>query len=186
MMWREPEEIPAAPGVFALVNGRRRCAYVSYTSNLQKRSHSMSHMLMERDADPRSYWPIRDLPKHPSGEFTFRVMRVDDEVDRRSALSAVAAAQRHFVAKGWRIVRGHRVTSPVVVVGGRRMSLAEAVRTAGDGTKYLTAYRRLERGWTVRQALGLDAPAPRWHKPKQKERTSRESARERLRERVAA
>ena len=78
MMWRDPDEIPLQPGVFALVNKKRRFAYDSYTSNLQKRSHSMSHMLVGRDADPRSYWPIRDLPKHPSDEYVFRVMRVEN------------------------------------------------------------------------------------------------------------
>ena len=35
------------------------------------------------------------------------------------------------------------------------MTLADAVRDYSD-VKYLTVYRRVERGWTIRQALGLE------------------------------
>ena len=176
MMYREPDEIPLQPGVFALLNRKRRFAYVSYTNNLQKRSHSMSHMLLVHDADPKCYWPIRDLPKHPSDEYTFKVMRLDAKHTGDASLAAVATAQKALIAKGYRVITGHRATSPTVSFEGRRMTLAEAVRDYSD-VKYLTVYRRVERGWTIRQALGLDAPAPRWHHSKQRERRQREAAR---------
>ena len=176
MMYRSPDEIPLKPGVFALVNAKRRFAYISYTGNLQKRPHSMSHMLLSHDADPTIYWPIRDLPKHPSDEYTFTVVRLDRKHAGDSSLVAVAEAQKRYMAKGYRIVTGHRATSPTVSLDGRRMTLADAVRDYSD-VKYLTAYRRIERGWTVRQALGIDPPAPRWHVTKQEERRAREAAR---------
>jgi len=179
MMFREPDDIPLKPGVFALINRKRRFAYVSYTGNLQKRSHSMSHMLLSHDHDPKVYWPIRDLPKHPSDEYTFRVERLDERHDGENSLAAVANIQKRYMAKGYKIVSGHRATSPTVTLDGRKMTLAEAVRDYSQ-VKYLTAYRRIERGWTVRQALGLEPPAPRWHHAKQQER------RERERERAAA
>jgi hypothetical protein len=175
MMYREPDVIPLQAGVFALLNRKRRFAYVSYTGNLQKRSHSMSHMLLSHDADAKVYWPIRDLPKHPSDEFTFKVMSLHmDGVN--DPLEMVARAQKKFMNKGYRIIGGQRAVSPMVTLKGKQMTLAEAVRDHSK-VKYLTAYRRLERGWTVEQALGLEAPAPRWHQGKQAARKEREAER---------
>lgn len=172
MMYREPDVIPLTAGVFALINRKRRFAYVSYTGNLQKRSHSMSHMLLAHDADPKVYWPIRDLPKHPSDEYTFVVVAET----KRGALEEIAKAQRKYMNKGYRIIGGQRAASPMVTLKGKRMTLAEAVREHSK-VKYLTAYRRLERGWSVEQALGLAPPAPRWHQGKQAERKLREAER---------
>lgn len=169
MMYRDPEVIPLLPGVFALVNKKRRFAYVSYTSNLQKRSHSLSHMLLSHDEDERAYWPIRELPKHPSDEYTFVVM----QKEAADPMEAVARAQRKWMGKSYTIIGGQRASSPMVTLRGRTMTLADAVANHSK-VKYLTAYRRLERGWTVEQALGLEPPAPRWHKQKQAERKARE------------
>lgn len=173
MMYREPDVIPLTPGVFALVNRKRRFAYVSYTSNLQKRSHSMSHMLLSRDANAKAYWPIRDLPKHPSDEYTFVVC----QKEAADPTEAVTRAQRKYLNKGYRIVGGQRASSPQVLLDGKRMTLVDAIKKSGSKIKYLTCYRRLERGWTVEQALGLEPPAPRWHQAKQAERKAREEAR---------
>lgn len=177
MMYRDPDVVPLTPGVFALVNRKRRFAYVSYTQNLQKRSHSMSHMLLQHDEDAEAYWPIRALPKHPSDEFTFVVEREDKgTASDTGAMAAVAIVQKRYVAKGYKIIGGQRTSSPIVVYKGRKMTLADAVRDHSD-VKYLTAYRRLERGWDIEQALGLSPPAPRWHKPQQAERRAREASR---------
>jgi len=176
MMYRQPDEIPLQPGVFALVNTKRRFAYVSYTGNLQKRSHSMSHMLLSHDADPNVYWPIRDLPKHPSDEYTFKVERLDSKHDGESSLSAVANVQKRYMAKGYRIVSGHRATSPTITLEGRKMTLADAVRDYSK-SKYLTVYRRIERGWSIKAALGLEKPAPRWNHKLQEERRERQAQR---------
>jgi hypothetical protein len=67
----------------------------------------------------------------------------------------------------------------VVSVYGKRHSLAEAVRLcrASDRTiKYGTVYRRIQRGWSVRQALGLDPPDPRWRNDLQTARRARARA----------
>jgi hypothetical protein len=172
-MYREPANIPAKPGIYALVNRKRRFAYVAYSVNLQKRSHSMSHMLLQQDEDADAYWPIKDLPKHDSDEFTFVVLHVD--VDPERARAAIAVATRAFVAKTYRVIDGQRSASPMVTVDGKQMSLAEAVRDHSK-VKYLTAYRRLERGWTTKQALGLEPASPRWHTAKQDERRKRAEA----------
>ena len=170
MMIREPAVVLAVPGVYALINRKRRFAYVAYTANLQKRSHSMSHMLMSQDSDKKAYWPIKELPKHPSDEFTFLVVSTD--VKPAAARAGIALAQRAFIAKNYRIIEGYRAASPMVTVDGKPMSLAEAVREHSK-VKYLTAYRRIERGWTTRQALGIDPPAPRWNHDEQDARRKR-------------
>jgi len=73
VMQREPVLVPRKPGVFALLNKRRRLAYVAFSSDLQKRSHSLAHMLQ----NPKTHWSLKDLPKHPAGEFTFSVVADD-------------------------------------------------------------------------------------------------------------
>lgn len=175
MLFREPETVPLLPGVFALVNRKRRFAYVGYTINLQKRSHSISHMLLAQDEDPKAYWPIKDLPKHVSDEFVFMVMKSRD-VTADNAMAHVATVQRSFAQRSYRIIEGQRSASPMVQINGVKLSLAEAVRKHSK-VKYLTAYRRIERGWTVEEALGMVPPAPRWHRGKQAERRKREAAR---------
>ena len=175
-MLREPVVIPPKRGIYALVNKKRKFAYVAFTQNLQKRSHSMSHMLMCYDADRKAYWPIKELPKHPSDEFTFIVLATGVAPER--ALHAIAIAQQGFIARKYAIVGGHRAGSPIVRINGRKQTLADAVRElpARGRVKYTTAYRRLQRGWTARQALGLDDPDPRWDHTKQKARQARAAA----------
>jgi hypothetical protein len=175
VLYREPEFVPHLPGVFALVNRKRRYAYISFTTNLQKRSHSLSHMLVRRDEDPNTYWPIRDLPKHPSDEHVFMVMKSKD-ITEANALAAVAAVERQFAQRGYKLIEGNRAASPTITLNGKKMTLAEAV-SGHSKAKYLTVYRRLERGWTVEEALGLVPPAPRWHIGKQAERKAREAKR---------
>jgi hypothetical protein len=171
MMSREPVTIPPQPGVYALVNRERKFAYVAHTVNLQKRSHSMSHMLVQADRKPKAtYWAIAGLPRHPSDEFTFMVLAAP--VDKHDGAAAVLTAQRSLRAKGFKIIDGNRA-STMVVYKNKPMTLAEALRSANSTVKYLTAWRRVERGWSIEQALGLAAPDPRWDHTKSKERRRR-------------
>jgi hypothetical protein len=132
-------------------------------------------MLLSHDDDPTSYWPIKELPKHPSDEYTFKVMAKGTKDS--DALAVIAKAQRKYMAKGYKIIGGQRAASPMVVFKGKRMTLADVVRGHANKVKYLTVYRRIERGWTLEQALGIDPPAPRWHQQKQAERKARETER---------
>jgi hypothetical protein len=185
MMLRNPEFVPLKAGVFALCNDRRRVVYVSWTQNLQKRSHSMSHMLLQYDRwtkrgrGPMPYWPIRGLPKYRSGEFIFRVESTGVSLPVR-VLEEVARVHRKYQRLGYQIVGGHRIASGKVRIDGKQMSLADAVRDYSDDD-YLTVYRRLQRGWTIEQALGIEPPDPRWHKPKQRLRKERERERYEMR-----
>jgi len=171
MMNRDPVTVLPQPGVYALVNKERKYAYVAHTVNLQKRSHSMSHMLMQADKRPKkTYWAIADLPRHPSDEFTFMVLAMP--VPKKDAGSAVLTAQRSLRAKGFKIIDGNR-GNQTVVYNGTPMPLAEALRISNSPVKYLTAWRRIERGWTLMQALGLEDPDPRWNTKARAERRKR-------------
>jgi hypothetical protein len=178
MMLRSPEFIPLRAGVFALVNERRKYVYVSYTQNLQKRSHSMSHMLLQYDAwlerpkKAKPYWPIRDMPQRPSDEFTFFA----EPYRGADALGEVQRLQERYRRRGYKIIAGHRAASGLVRLNGKLLKLADAVEKHSE-VAYLTVYRRLQRGWSVRQALGLDPPDPRWHSAKQAKRRARSLAR---------
>ena len=184
MKWNQTfTSIPATPGVYALLNKKRRFAYVAYTGNLQKRSHSLSHMLIQNDAanaGPRggrrqqSYWPIRSLPRHDSNEYTFMVLATPCPAE--AALATIALAQKSFMRKDYDVIEGHRAGAPMITLRGRRMTLVDALKAVDAKVKYLTAWRRLERGWSVEQALGLEPPAPRWDTTKQAARRLRARA----------
>jgi hypothetical protein len=92
------------------------------------------------------------------------------------ALAVIATMQRGFTNKSYAIIRGHRAGSPIVKLNGQSQSLAEAVRTRRRDDrrlKYATVYRRLQRGWSTEQALGLEDPDPRWNHAKQDARRKR-------------
>lgn len=187
-MKREPATVPPKPGVYALVNKRRRFAYVAYATSLMKRSHALAYMLKKQDeyaaseaqrgnrakpndAESPPYWSIAALPKHPSDEFTFMTLATD--IVPADAAKAVAAAQKKLAAKGLRIVDGNRSTDAMVTFQGTPMTLVAAIKQSHSKVKYPTAYRRLERGWTLEQALGLADPNPRWDLTKRRERQLR-------------
>jgi hypothetical protein len=175
-MIREPATVPAVAGVYALVNRKRKYAYVAYTSNLQKRSHSLSHMLLESDRKgDKCYWAISDLPRHASGEYVFMVFA--SAIEEADAKNTIATVRRSLGRKGYRLIDGQRGTAATVTFNGKTMLLTEALVLSKSKVKYPTAWRRIERGWTVEQALGLAEPDPRWDHDKQKARTVRAKGR---------
>jgi hypothetical protein len=156
VMQRDPVLIPRKPGVFMLLNKKRRFAYVAFTSDLQKRSHSLAHMLQ----NPKTHWSLKDLPKHPAGEFTFMV--VADTINERAAARIIRAAEKEITDKSYRLITGSRGAVPMVVYKGEEMALVEAIAKAKCKIKYITVWRRIDRGWTIEQALGTEPPPTRW------------------------
>lgn len=183
MMKREPATVPAKPGVYAIVNKKRRFAYVAYTTTLMKRSHSIAYMLKKHDEyrastdpkHPEPYWSISELPKHDSDEYTFMTLAVD--VRPGDASDAVLQAQELLRGKRYAIVDGNRTNSETVTFQGKPMALTDALARSGSKVKYATAYRRLQRGWTIEQVLGLAPPDPKWDTVKRSERAQRTAGR---------
>src|SRR5215467_4377965 len=131
VMQRDPVLIPRRPGVFLLTNKRRRLVYAAYSSDLQKRSHSLAHMLQ----NPKTHWSIKDLPRHDAGEFLYIVLHEDTTPERAKKL--VAATQREFSSKRYRIVGGSRSAVPLVTLKGEEMPLTEAIAKARCKAKYI-------------------------------------------------
>jgi len=172
MMIREPAKVPAEAGVFALVNKKRRHVYVAYTVNLQKRSHSLSHMLLAYDDDPKgAYWALAGLPKNRSDEFTFRVILTKLSPDKADAV--IKETEKALSKGGYKVVSGSRPAAPLVVYEGKKVSLPDALKLSKSKVKYSTAYRRIQRGWTVEQALGLAEAPPRWDHSKRPAKKSK-------------
>lgn len=170
-MLRDPVEIPRKPGIFALLSKSARVAYVAYTQDLQKRSHSMSHMLH----NPKTHWSIKALPKLAPGEFVFTV--IHDGVTPKRAVALVAATKDAMRARKYKVVEGARKPTPFVTYKGQAMTLPAAIKAARCKANYITVWRRLSRGWTVPQALDIDDPPVRWDRTQTRDRKKRAEAR---------
>src|SRR5262249_33549911 len=132
VMQRDPVKIPRAPGVFCLFLKSQKHAYVAFTSDLQKRSHSLAHMLV----NPKTHWSIKGLPKAPAGEFIFTVIATG--VDAKKADRLVTHTENTLRAKKYRCVGGARSASPLVNFKGNSVPLTEAMRLAKTKAAYIT------------------------------------------------
>jgi hypothetical protein len=165
VMARDPTHVPGVPGVFALIIKSRRCAYIAWSKNLQKRSHALAHML---DTGKSS---IKDLPMTDSDgkkikpdEYTFIVLRenvTDEDADRW-----MNRLKKPFEDKRYRLIEGSRSPIPIIEVDGVSMTLTEAIAKYAPKLRYTTCWRRLARGWTPEQVLGMEEAPPRWGKRK--------------------
>jgi len=172
VMQREPVSIPRKPGVFALINSKScRCGYVAFTSDLQKRSHSLAHMLQNQ----KTHWTIRDLPKAPAGEWTFTL--IDTTPNLTAAERLITHTKKTLLARRYRVIEGARGAAPLVNLDGKQMPLTEAIRVTKCRTAYITVWRRLDRGWSLAQALDLEDPPVRWDPDDTKERRRRAARR---------
>ena len=166
-MLRDPVEVPRKPGIFALICKSSRVAYVAYTSDLQKRSHSLSHMLH----NPKTHWSIKDLPKLSPENYTFTV--ISEDVSAKRAAALISATKQSMKKRKYRVVEGSRRPTPLVTLNGQPMTLLAAIKAAKCKSAYITVWRRLSRGWSTEQALELDPPPVRWDRSATEERHRR-------------
>jgi hypothetical protein len=109
---------------------------------------------------------IKALPMHDPGEYMFIVLK--ENVTDEAAEKSIAQLKRPFEDKSYSLIDGMRSPIPMVDFKGEKMTLTEAIDIACKGRKkikYTTAWRRLQRGWTIEQTLGLEDAPPRWGKP---------------------
>lgn len=98
---------------------------------------------------------LRDLPE---GEITdFQLMAVDIGLDKRKADKRVEQVEKQFERKGFTIFGGARSAVPKVLLDGKRYTIVEAMELTKCKEAYQTVYRRIQRGWPVKEALGLVA-----------------------------
>jgi hypothetical protein len=143
----DPVVMPLKPAILILAHKRKRTAFISYSTNARGRVAVLASAIRHRRAH------LRDLPDGDVRDFT--VMAVNIGLEKNRADAMVEKYQRKFEREGFRLFGGSRSAQPKVVLNGKRMSIVEAMEISKCKTGYQTVYRRIQRGWPVKQALDL-------------------------------
>ena len=175
----DPNPMPLKPAVLVLIHKRRRQVFVSYTTNARGRTAVLASMIRHRPGSKlqrsatangkpavgsaratgggrkpkvmRNH--LRDLPEGTVADFAVMAMNVG--LEPKKADAQVEKVGRMFERKGFTIFGGARSAIPKVVLDGKRMTIVEAMEVAKAKDSYQTVYRRIQRGWPVKEALGL-------------------------------
>lgn len=148
----DPSPMPLKPAILILTHKRRRMAFISYTTNARGRAAVLASMVRHRKKTKRNH--LRDLPEGDIKDF--ELMAVNIGLERAKGDAMVERYQRKFEKSGYRLFGGPRSAVPLIAVNGKRMTLVEAMNTHKVKENYQTVYRRIQRGWPVKQALGLE------------------------------
>lgn len=162
----DPSPLPLQPAILVLVHPRRRKAFVSFSTNARGRAAVLAtairHRVPAADAagngsrkrggkQTRNH--LRDLPEGDIHDF--QLMAVDIGLDKRKADARVEKVEKQFERKGFTIFGGARSAVPKVLLDGKRYTIVEAMELTKCKEAYQTVYRRIQRGWPVKEALGL-------------------------------
>jgi len=147
----DPSPMPLAPAILILMHKRRRSAFIAYSSNARGRAAVLASSIRHRDDAERNH--LRDLP--PGDITDFALMAVNVGLDRKEADDKVEKLQRKFERDGFKLFGGSRSAMPKITLDGKRMSIVEAMEVAKCKENYQTVYRRIQRGWKTKEALGL-------------------------------
>ena len=147
----DPSPMPLKPAILILINKRRRAAFISYTSNARGRAAVLMSMIRHRAKTKRNH--LRDMPDGSVKDFELMAVNVGLEKTKGNAM--VEKYQRKFEKSGFRLFGGPRSAVPLVLLNGKRTSLVEAIEAHKCKENYQTVYRRIQRGWPVKEALGL-------------------------------
>lgn len=147
----DPTPMPLKPAVLILTHKKRRAVFISYTSNCRGRAAVLASMIRHRGKIKRNH--LRDLPE--GGIKDFELMAVNIGLEKSKGDAMVERYQRKFEKSGFRLFGGARSAMPMIVVNNKRMSLVEAMAQFKVKQGYQTIYRRIQRGWPVKEALGL-------------------------------
>lgn len=147
----DPSPMPLAPAVLVLMHKRRKQAFIGYSNNARGRGAVLASAIRHRDDATRQH--LRDLPPGDIGDFALLALHIG--CDKREADEKVEKLQRKFERDGFKLFGGSRSALPKVSLNGKRMTIVEAMEVAKCKENYQTVYRRIQRGWAVKEALGL-------------------------------
>lgn len=147
----DPSPMPLAPAILILLHKRKRAAFIGYTTNARGRAGVLTSAIRHRDSALRNH--LRGLPEGEVKDFA--LMAVNIGLDKRSADERVERLQAKFERDGFKLFGGSRSALGKVTLNGKRMTIVEAMEEAKCKAQYQTVYRRLQRGWTVKEALDL-------------------------------
>ena len=148
----DPSPLPLKPAILILLHRRKKAMFIAYTTNARGRAAVLATMIRHRDKK-RNH--LRDLPEGTIKDFVVIATKID--LDKREGDKAVENLQKHYERRGFRMFGGARSALPKVVLNGKRMTIVDAMEEAGTKEAYQTVYRRIQRGWSTKEALGLEA-----------------------------
>jgi hypothetical protein len=145
------EEIRPQPGVFALMHQPSATVYINRAANLRHRALVWAAHLARMEADPDYHPPAKMFPRHPAAEWQLWV-------DHANALDAV---RKLFADDGWKVLNDVRPVNRLdCVQDGTTHTDTVRGHAKRVGLPVTTVYKRLERGYTLEQALGLSPLSP--------------------------
>jgi|SRR5678816_356737 len=147
----DPSPMPLAPAILVLLHKRRKAAFIAYSTNARGRAAVLASSIRHRDEADRNH--LRDLPPGEIQDFALLAMHVG--LEAKLADEKVEKLQRKFERDGFKLFGGSRSAMPKVSLNGKRMTIVEAMEFAKTKENYQTVYRRIQRGWSVKEALGL-------------------------------
>ncbi len=149
---QRPPDIPQRPGVFALLHAKSMQAYVNTAGDLRVRATIWAHHLKKSDTDPGHPMRVRNWPRYPSNEWQFWFVTHD------APATVVEAMKADFANKGWKLISGRSPGRTYYTVNGVSDTLLGHCRRLGIA-RWASVYKRVERGETAEQALGITARA---------------------------
>lgn len=138
-----PHNLPTSAGSFILANTKAGVAYVGYGKNLRGRFTTWDYHFKRAEADPSYTLPARDMPRTPADDWKFVFLIGEHEDDLRKVCEK----------QGLRILNEHARKRTTIVVQGIEASLLQHARRLGRD--HNVVYKRVNRGQTPEQALGL-------------------------------
>lgn len=146
---RQPSNVPTTAGTFAVANKRLKTAYVGKTKNLRTRA-SMWKTMLKRNAEEREYkMPVRGITRGASDDWSFVFSADLDDAGLRKTLEE----------RGYEILNGHaRERLGSIEVSDFKGTIQQHAKRCR--VPMHTVYRRRQKGYTLRQALGLDPIEP--------------------------
>jgi hypothetical protein len=147
-----PDPLPLKPAILLLVHPRRRAVFVSYTSNARGRAAVLANAVRHRRKLKRNH--LRDLPEGGVSDFVIFAERIG--LDAKEGDRVVQRYKNKYEADGFKLFGGSRSAQPKVFLNGRRMTLVEAMQEAKTKAGYQAVYRRIQRGWPVKEALDIN------------------------------
>lgn len=124
---QKPAKLSTDPGVFIVVHGETKTAYVGQCNNLAHRFAVWKNYFKKREKDPKYKIPIYGVPNYPSREWTFMPF-ITEDIDKVRQVAERA---------------GYKIINPVArkihtfTIGGKTASLGEHVKDAGMSYHYV-------------------------------------------------
>jgi hypothetical protein len=138
-----PPNLPVTAGTFVLYNKNAKLAYVGYCKNIRGRFDTWDYHLKRAEADPTHVLPARGMSGTVPGDWEFMFQSGDQEEEMRD----------YCVQAGMSIINGHARKHTTIVVQGIDASLRQHATRLG--LNHHVVYKRVARGQTAEQALGL-------------------------------